>query len=75
MKNNLIAIAYLTCLTLVFASCSSIKNHGMDVNPDDKSIVDWDGRNYDYPAKPEWLKQINNPKSEKIKKEFGIDKS
>lgn len=75
MKNNFIAIAYLTCLTLIFASCSSIKNHGMDVNPDDKSIVDWDGRNYDYPAKPEWLKQINNPKSEKIKKEFGIDKS
>lgn len=65
------------CVVVAFSiiGCASTKNHGMEINPDDKTIVDWDGRNYDYPAKPEWLQQINNPKSEKIKKEFGIEKS
>ena len=57
------------------AGCASTKNMGMDVRPDSATIVNWEGRNYDYPAKPEWLKQINNPKSDVIKKEFGIDKS
>lgn len=69
------AMSLMLCVTVFLTGCTSTKNMGMDVKPDNKNIVDWEGRNYDYPAKPEWLKQIKNPKSEAIKKEFGIDKS
>ncbi len=68
------AIFLMLWLSVFVTGCASTKNNGMEIKPDSTTIVNWEGRNYDYPAKPEWLKQINNPKSELIKKEFGIDK-
>ena len=76
MKKLALETMALALLTVLFmAGCASTKKSGIQVKPDDKVIVDWDGRNYNYPAKPEWLKQIKNPKSDLIRKEFGIDKS
>lgn len=76
MKKRVFNVLFLMSITAAFITgCTSSKNYGMEIHPDNESIVDWDGKNYDYPPKPEWLKQMKNPKSELIRKEFGIDKS
>lgn len=75
MKKIYFIMFSLMFSVLLLAGCASSKKTGMEVKPNEAVIVDWDGRNYDSPAKPEWLKQFKNPKSEMIRKEFGIDKS